>query len=147
MTVSTAALAAPKSPYTVRAGDVRPPGVLVVDDDRAVRESLRFLLAGAGMEVSIAAGVGEAARRLAERRFEVVITDWSMPGGGRRWIEYVLRSQPNAAVIVITAALDVASGLAAALRDAGCVVLGKPVPAASLLEVLKRTTRGSQDDE
>lgn len=144
--MSAVVLRASEDTCSARGGDARPHGVLIVDDDRAVRESLRFLLTAEGLAVAVAANVEEAAHWLGQQRFEVVITDLSMLGGGRRWIEYLQSAQPDAAVIVITA-LDLESGPVDALRDTGCTVLGKPVPAANLLEALERATRGSQDHE
>lgn len=121
--------------------------ILIVDDDRAVRESLRFVLAGEGFAVSVATSVDEAAQLLAGQRFEVVITDLSLPGGGRRWVDYLRSAQSDAAVIVVTA-VDVRSPPVDALRDVVFAVLGKPAPADHLLDAVERATqRGSQDAE
>ena len=144
--MSAVVLTAREDPPADHRSEARSLAVLIVDDDRPVRESLRFLLAGEGMAVSVAADGGEAAQRLAEQRFDVVITDLSMRGGGRRWIEYVRSVHPDAAVIVITAS-DLETGAAQKLRDAGYPVLAKPVPATDLLDALARAMRGMQDPE
>jgi DNA-binding NtrC family response regulator len=118
--------------------------VLVVDDDRGVRESLRFLLAAEGFAVSVADSVAAAARLLTDTAFEVVITDLVMPGGGPGWIHLVRSIQPVAAVIVLTA-VDVESPAVERLRDAGVEVLAKPVPPDELLAALGRATAGGRE--
>ena len=54
--------------------------ILVVEDEAAIREMLRFTLAREGFEVDEAADVAEARRRLAERRPDLILLDWMLPG-------------------------------------------------------------------
>lgn len=54
--------------------------VLIVDDDAAVRELLGEMAEGLGHEVYWAGHGHEALRLLEEKRVQVVITDWLMPG-------------------------------------------------------------------
>ncbi len=53
--------------------------VLVVDDNRAIREYLHFLLQDEGYEVDEAENGAAALERLAETPADLVITDISMP--------------------------------------------------------------------
>jgi len=55
--------------------------VLVVDDERGMRDFLQIMLEKCGYEVVVAAGVVAAKERLRETLFDVVITDLKMPGG------------------------------------------------------------------
>lgn len=53
--------------------------VLVVDDDRSIREYLRYLLSEHGFEVEEAENGVVALQRFSSSHFDVVITDISMP--------------------------------------------------------------------
>lgn len=53
--------------------------VLAVDDDGLVRRSLEILLREAGYEPTVASGGQEALGFLAERHFDLLITDIRMP--------------------------------------------------------------------
>lgn len=54
--------------------------ILVVEDDPDIRQVLGELLAGEGFEV-VEAGCGnEGLRRLHDERFDLVVSDYSLPG-------------------------------------------------------------------
>ncbi|TWT94264.1 HD-GYP domain-containing protein [Neorhodopirellula pilleata] len=53
--------------------------VLIVDDDNITRMMLRHLLTGAGYRIDEASDGVEALQMIAERRYQVVISDWNMP--------------------------------------------------------------------
>jgi CheY-like chemotaxis protein len=53
--------------------------VLVVDDDRSIREYLRFVLEPAGYEVEEAENGAVAVEKFRRSAFDLVITDISMP--------------------------------------------------------------------
>ena len=54
--------------------------ILAIDDDGLVRRSLEILLKGAGYEPTVASGGQEALGFLAQRHFDLLITDIRMPG-------------------------------------------------------------------
>jgi CheY-like chemotaxis protein len=54
--------------------------VLVIEDERLLRELLAELLASAGYRVTAAKNGTEGLRRFADGRFHVVVTDVRMPG-------------------------------------------------------------------
>ncbi|GAB4222552.1 MAG: hypothetical protein Kow0062_20490 [Acidobacteriota bacterium] len=56
------------------------PTILVVDDNRLVRELVRDAFADAGYQVITAEDGREALERLAEERVDLIVTDASMPG-------------------------------------------------------------------
>jgi two-component system response regulator PilR (NtrC family) len=79
--------------------------ILVVDDERSMREMLSILLARAGHRVTTA-GSGQKARALldAGERFDLVITDLLMDrGDGLEVLAAVKAADPATEVIVITA--------------------------------------------
>jgi len=55
--------------------------VLVVDDDKVQRLMLRHMLMSAGHDVAEAGAVSDAIDRFDEAAFDVVISDFEMPGG------------------------------------------------------------------
>jgi two-component system chemotaxis sensor kinase CheA len=59
--------------------DGKRPSVLVVDDSAGVRQLIAATLAGAGFDVSVAAGAREAVQRLAESPTDALVVDYSMP--------------------------------------------------------------------
>lgn len=55
--------------------------MLVVDDDKVQRLLLRHMLTSAGHDVDEAGAVADAIARFDEAAFDVVISDFEMPGG------------------------------------------------------------------
>jgi signal transduction histidine kinase/ActR/RegA family two-component response regulator len=60
--------------------DARRARILLVDDDQAVRETLRDILEAIGHEVVAVSSGPQATRACDTGRFDVVITDFNMPG-------------------------------------------------------------------
>ena len=77
---------------------------LVIDDDAGVRQSLRLCLEADGARV-LGVGSAHAALEALERgRFDVVLLDlWLGSDSGLETVPDILRRQPDAAIIVITA--------------------------------------------
>jgi two-component system phosphate regulon response regulator OmpR len=81
--------------------------ILIVDDDRDVRESMGEYLQGHGYEVTLAEG-GEAMRRvLAAAPTDVVLLDLNMPGEDGLSLARWLRAEHDVAIIMVTAAGEV----------------------------------------
>jgi two-component system response regulator PilR (NtrC family) len=78
--------------------------VLVVDDERSMREFLEIFLRSEGHAVRTAEGLAAARAELAADDFDVVITDVQMPGGtGLDLLRLVQAESPETVVIVMTA--------------------------------------------
>lgn len=79
--------------------------ILIVDDERGVREFIAEALAGSGHETAQAADAAEALRRLKKRAFDLLITDLRMPGSldGMDLVRKARADQPEMEVIVLTA--------------------------------------------
>jgi two-component system response regulator MprA len=125
--------------------------VLVVDDERAVRESLRRALELEGYDVDLAADGEEALERLFEATgVDAVILDVLMPGIDGLEVCRRLRSDANAVpVLMLTARAEVDSRVAG--LDAGADdYLPKPFALAELLArlraLLRRTANGDGSD-
>ena len=81
--------------------------ILVVDDEAMIREAVQRLLQHDGYEV-IAVDSGEAAlARLAERPFDLVMTDFSMPGmPGDELVKRIRERLPAQRIIMATAFVE-----------------------------------------
>ena len=78
--------------------------ILVVDDELSMREFLGILLEGEGYRVALAESAEEALRLMDGERFELVISDVSMPGlGGIELLARIKTQAPETAVLMITA--------------------------------------------
>ena len=78
--------------------------ILVVDDDRAMREMLASLFKERGLWVEEAASASAALELAAEREFDVVLSDIRMPGlSGIELVGQLRRLRPNTPVVLMTA--------------------------------------------
>jgi two-component system KDP operon response regulator KdpE len=80
------------------------PGVLVVDDDRAIRLVARFILEGAGYAVTEAGTAAEALESLHTARwvFAVVLLDYTLPDRNGTELLPELRAVAPRARVVLT---------------------------------------------
>lgn len=77
--------------------------VLLVEDDPMVRRITERLLGRAGFSVVAVSGPKEVGPQLAAHRFDVVLTDLSMPdGGGRAVAEMVATRHPGLPTVFVT---------------------------------------------
>jgi len=78
--------------------------ILVVDDEAMVCESVRLLLAYDGHKVETACSGPEALTKLETGIFDLVFTDYSMPGmKGDELATKIKQRDPNKPVILLTA--------------------------------------------
>ncbi|MFQ5699727.1 MAG: diguanylate cyclase [Myxococcota bacterium] len=114
--------------------------VLVVDDDRLIREMTRDALTAEGMQVEQAASGPEALARLDEcGPFGIVLTDLSMREmDGLELLQRIKRVAPKTDVIILTAYASLESALEA-MRLGAADYLRKPVKPPEILYCVKRT--------
>ena len=80
--------------------------VLIVDDDRNFRETLRELLTDAGYQALVATSAEEGVTLLQTARPDLTLCDWKMPGGGGEQFLKSLQSEgllTTMPVIILTA--------------------------------------------
>ena len=78
-------------------------GILIVDDDRDIRQMLAACLAMEGFRVTCAASGYEALVLLKSSTFCLMLTDYNMPGmDGLRLSEEALKAAPGLAIVMIT---------------------------------------------
>ncbi len=94
---------------TTRTGDI-----LIVDDERSMREFLGIYLRREGYRIEAAPGGTEAMAALKSRTFDLVITDLRMPDGdGLQILSEAKRLHPDTEVIVVTAFSTTETAIAA----------------------------------
>jgi two-component system response regulator MprA len=113
--------------------------VLVVDDDEAMRDSLRFSLESEGIDVEVASGTSEAVRAISEKEFDAVVTDLAMAGDGEHVLEQMHSLRPGTPVIVVTGQASAPKRRSVARR--AHAVLSKPIPIERLIKVLRNAMK------
>jgi len=115
-------------------GDPRVPRILVIDDDAAIRELLRFVLEEEGYKVIEAANGAEGLQWYQAEPTDLVITDLHMPGmEGLALLEALRRVVPTPALMAI-------SGDQEALTQAKRFTphtFAKPLPLEQVLEAVR----------
>lgn len=84
-------------------GMVTPPHILVVDDDREIRELLSQFLRKHGYGVTVAADGVEMQRLLAEQTFALIVLDIMLPGEDGLSLCRYLRATSTVPIIMLTA--------------------------------------------
>ena len=109
--------------------------VLIVDDERTLRETCRVILTGLGYRVDVAARGEEAIALLQRRAFDIVLSDLYLPDTtGLEITKAAMERTPSPLVIVMTGNPSVASNVEV-LRAGAWDYLPKPF-SATHLEIL-----------
>jgi DNA-binding NtrC family response regulator len=110
--------------------------ILVVDDEQRQREIYRDILLDEGFE-TVTTPSGEAALRLlAQKRFDLVLTDLNLTGmTGMELLSEILQADPTVAIVLITGYPSIESAIDATKRGV-YQYLEKPVDRSRLLEVV-----------
>ena len=126
------------------------PRVLVVDDDRAVRDSLRRALRLHGFEVSLAADGMEAIRTATTTPPDVLVLDVMMPGVDGLGVVRRLRQDHADLPILLLTARDGVADRVDGLRTGADDYLVKPFAleelVARLHALLRRASHDQRDD-
>lgn len=118
------------------AGDENRP-ILIVDDDRLLRETLRFLLEGEGYTVIEAENGEHGLRALSEHNPYAAIVDLTMPVmDGWEFVERVRRDARHGSVPIC-----ILSGVASHAPSTASLVLRKPIAIDRLLSFLREHTQ------
>lgn len=79
------------------------PHILVIDDDRRLRELLRRYLSDNGFLVTMAGDAAEARARLASIRFDLMVVDVMMPGETGLELTQSMREAAETPILLLTA--------------------------------------------
>jgi two-component system response regulator PilR (NtrC family) len=119
--------------------------VLVVDDERDIRELLSITLGRMDLNVDAAANVAEAKRLLAEQAYDLCFTDMRLPDGtGQELIELIARQYPDTPVAMITAYGNVEAAVDA-LKAGAFDFVSKPVDINMLRRMVQTALRLAQE--
>jgi two-component system phosphate regulon response regulator OmpR len=77
--------------------------ILVVDDDRRLRDLLQRFLTDSGFRVTTAGSAAEARDRLTSLRFDLLVLDVMMPGESGLSLTSGLRENTNVPILMLTA--------------------------------------------
>jgi CheY-like chemotaxis protein len=118
------------------------PLVLIVDDDPDLCASLRDVLCERGYRVGLAHDVGDAAARLRDTAFRVVLIDMKLPSGDGTGVYRLVReANPEARTIVITGHRgEMEERVRRVLCEGADAVCYKPFDVSGLLATLERLT-------
>jgi len=117
--------------------------ILVVDDERHLRQALFTALTRLGHAVEMAESGREALDKFQDRRFDLVICDLNTPGlDGLGVLRAVKQRNPGLPVILMTAHGSVEAAVEAMREGAHDFIL-KPFPAGVIEEAVNRALAGS----
>jgi len=115
--------------------------ILLVEDDQFVRETLQILIQSFGYKCDTAINGFKAVEKLKEKKFDVVVTDVSMPEmDGLELLAHIKKEHEYTDVIIITGYTDKAS-YAEVIRSGAVDFLKKPFEKEELQAKLHRVER------
>lgn len=112
--------------------------VMVIDDERAILDTIEILLRGEGFEPYVLQSGREALERMQELSPDIVLTDIRMPGvGGLDILAAVRERDPEVPVILMTAQASLRSAVEA-VNQGAFYYLQKPFSNADLVALCRR---------
>ena len=123
-----------------------PPRILVAEDNPALANVIRFNLERAGCSVTLIRDGAEAARRIDEERFDLVVTDLQMPGLDGEQLCRHIRSQPDYCdiPIIVCSAKGLEVDMNRLLLEYGIShILFKPFSPVELVNICASTVRNA----
>src|SRR4028119_1517490 len=115
--------------------------ILVVDDEKSQREILEMILSGEGYDVTTASSGEAALKFVADRHFDLVLTDLKMTGmSGLDLLKELSAHDPSIMIVLLTAHGTVDSAVDA-LRLGAFDYLQKPYDREKLLDTISRALK------
>jgi DNA-binding NtrC family response regulator len=112
--------------------DLRDLGVLIVDDEHAVRDSLRRWFTSYGCRIDVAADGTEALAKLARGKWDIVLLDIRMPGMDGLELQRRIREIDESVIRIMITAFASAETAVEALKEGAFDYISKPVNLAQL---------------
>ena len=107
--------------------------ILIVDDDKAIRDVVAAGLTRAGYLCQAADGADTAAQKVAEQTIDLVLLDISMPvKSGLDYLPELKAQHPDVAVVMLTGDADLENAVRT-MRDGAFDYIAKPVGLADLI--------------
>jgi two-component system response regulator PilR (NtrC family) len=115
--------------------------ILVVDDEKGIRDFLEITLKKEGYEVTLSSNGEEAVELCQKREFDIVLADIKMPkGDGHMVLKKVKKMWPETVIILITAYGSLESAVEA-MKDGAYDYISKPFNVNELKALLKNALR------
>jgi two-component system response regulator PilR (NtrC family) len=115
--------------------------VLIVDDEKAIRDSIQVVLEDEGYKTETSSDGEDALLKIKENNFDVVITDIKMPNmDGIELLQQASKISPETFFIIMTAYASVKTAISA-MREGAYDYLMKPIEFDDLLLRLKRLSK------
>lgn len=115
--------------------------IYVVDDDDAVRDSIRVLLECEGFTVVVFASGADYLRQARPDGRSCVVFDMHMPGmSGLELLDHIRRDKMTMPAIIMTGRPD--SAIGRAVDRAGAALLEKPFRGSELVDSIETALRG-----
>ena len=112
--------------------------ILVVDDEKGIREFLEITLKKEGYEVTLSSNGEEAVELCQKREFDIVLADIKMPkGDGHMVLRKVKKLWPETIIILITAYGSLESAIEA-MKDGAYDYISKPFRSDEILLTLMK---------
>ena len=119
--------------------------VLVIDDERDIRELLTITLGRMDLQVDAVGTVSEARRALSERSYDLCFTDMRLPDGtGHEILEYISANHPETPAAMITAYGNVDAAVNA-LKAGAFDFVSKPVDIQMLRQLVRTALRLAEE--
>jgi two-component system response regulator PilR (NtrC family) len=123
-----------------------PSHILVVDDEAGMRDFLTILLQKEGYAVQSVGNGEEALQILADRDFDLVITDLKMPRlSGLEVLQQIKQQNPDMGVILITAYASPETAVDA-MKDGAFDYISKPFAVEEMKEVVRSALHKKEKD-
>jgi CheY-like chemotaxis protein len=128
-------------------GGISPRRILVVDDEPFVCDAVKMMLDFDGHTVETAATGEEALKKFGKGKFDLVITDWKMPGmSGDQLAEAIKKLAPEQPIVMITAHAEMlqTANISSQLIDA---VVPKPFLLEDLRQAIAKVSHGAEAEK
>jgi two-component system phosphate regulon response regulator OmpR len=119
------------------------PHILVVDDDRRIRELISSFLMGHGLRVSLAANAAEARNQMRGLAFDLIVLDIMMAGETGIELTQAMRREKDRVPILLLSALAETSDRVNGLQSGSDDYLAKPFEPMELLLRIRSILRRS----
>jgi len=119
--------------------------ILIIEDEDALRESLKRVLLKEGYDVQAVDSAEEALPLIAEKWCDLIITDIILPGqSGLECLKKCRQKNPDLIVIIMTAYATIESAVEA-IRAGAYEYLVKPIDHYELKALIKKALVGKTD--
>ena len=120
--------------------------ILVIDDERAIRDMLQIALDAAGFKVVLAEDAKQAYHIIIDTPPDLILLDWMMPGtSGIELLRRLRRDEINVPVIMLTAKVEEASKIAG-LDSGADDYIAKPFSPRELVSRVKAILRRTSEE-